>query len=92
LRERIGPALCAHLAPCRVMVATELSVYPDREERSGTPPPPLCVTCPQREDRRRPVRWIEVVKHYCGLRGDEAGEIAPNGAKTPSVGSDGAER
>ncbi len=70
-RERLGPSACANPAPCRIIVTTELAVYPDCEERLGTPPPPLCATCPEHESSRPRVRWVEVVRDLRNRHGGD---------------------
>jgi len=76
VRERMGPSTCANPAPCRIIVTTELAVYPDCEERLGAPPPPLCATCPEHESSRPHVRWVEVRKDYRKGRAEAAASAA----------------
>jgi hypothetical protein len=63
---RVGPRLCAEgAAPCQTVTTTELRIMPfGAEERSGTPPPPLCEACPDREGHRLRIRHILVVLDY----------------------------
>lgn len=45
------------------VVFTERRLMPDgTEEVRGTPPPPLCEGCPERDNPKAPIRHI-VVKH-----------------------------
>ena len=89
LRERIGPALCADPAPCRINATTETVLLPGgAEERHGTPPPPLCASCPQHEEWRRPVRWVEIVKDCRSLHHGEADEVAASAATLRDSGMD----
>jgi hypothetical protein len=88
LRERIGPVLCADPAPCRINATTETVLLPGgAEERHGTPPPPLCASCPQHEERRRPVRWVEIVKDCRSLHHGEADEVAASAATLRDSGT-----
>jgi hypothetical protein len=89
LRERIGPALCADPAPCRINATTETVLLPGgAEERRGTPPPPLCASCPRHEEQRCPVRWVEIVKDRRSLRHGEADEVAASAATLRESGTD----
>ena len=86
LRRRIGPALCAHPAPCRITVNTELVLHPDgNEEAVGEEPPPLCASCPERESGRLRVRWVQVVRD---LRNRHGREAAPSRARMAHYGHD----
>jgi hypothetical protein len=59
---RLGPELC-EARPCHVLTTTELIVHADdTEERVGHWPPPLCATCPERDNPRRPIRHIVLVR------------------------------
>jgi hypothetical protein len=86
LRERIGRALCAHPASCRIAVNTELILHPDgTEEAVGEGPPPLCAGCPERESGRLRVRWVQVVRD---LRNRHGREAAPSAARIAHNGHD----
>ena len=86
LRRCIGPALCAHPAPCRIIVNTELVLHPDgTEEAVGEEPPPLCASCPNRETGRLRVRWVQVVRD---LRNRDGREAAPSAARIAHNGHD----
>lgn len=90
--ERVGPAPCAHPAPCRIAaVRTELVLRPDgTRQAAGAPPPPLCGGCPERESSRPTVRHIEVVRDLRNQHGVSAQE-ATSAATLPSVARDGGE-
>jgi hypothetical protein len=89
LRERIGPVLCADPAPCRINATTETVLLPGgAEERHGTPPPPLCASCPRHEERHWPVRWVEDVKDCRNLHPGEADEVAASAATLRESGTD----
>jgi len=88
---RVGPAPCAHPAPCRISVTTEIVLLPGgREEIIGEAPPPLCEVCPEREERNRPVRWVEVVRDLRNRHGGRDHEEATSAATLPAARFDGA--
>jgi hypothetical protein len=52
-------ALCGKA--CEQTVATELILHPDgTQERVGTPPPPLCASCPEHNATKRRIRHVEI--------------------------------
>jgi hypothetical protein len=92
VEDAIGPALCAHAAPCDMVTTSEVRLMPDgSEERIGTEPRPLCGGCPEKESSRPRVRHVEVVLDHRGLHKGEASEVVPRRATLPSVGPDGGE-
>ena len=59
--EAANPDLCEQ-RPCQEPVAmTQKRLMPDGTvEVSGEPPPPLCDACPERDNPKAPIRYIEV--------------------------------
>jgi hypothetical protein len=67
LKGDYGPELCEERY-CWRSATTELILHPDgTQERIGSPPPPLCASCPEQSNSRPGVRHIEVVRDYRGL-------------------------
>ena len=90
VEDAIGPALCAHAAPCAMVTTSEVRLMPDgSEERAGAEPRPLCGGCPYRESSRTRVRHVEVRLNHRGPHNDGASEIATSNATPPDRGHDG---
>lgn len=73
LEDRYGEPLCEERPPCRRRIATvEVVRYPGGglEDRIGDPAPPLCATCPERDNPTPRIRTIVVVR--AGPDGAEA--------------------
>ncbi len=61
LEKEYGPELCEERYCKMPPTYVEVNRYPDgTEERAGEEPPPLCPTCPYRDDSEL-IRIIEVV-------------------------------
>jgi len=88
---RLGPPVCAGDAPCQTVTTTELILRGDgAQERVGETPSPLCEACPLREERNRPVRWVEVVRDLRNRHGGRDHESATRRATLPAARFDGA--
>ncbi len=82
LRERLGPSVCAHPAPCQTATVSEARIMPGGHEvRTGAEPRPLCEGCPNREAQA--VRHVEVRLDYRNRHGYE---VAPSAARTAYSG------
>ena len=80
LRERLGPTVCVHPAPCQTTTRSEVRVMPDGGEvRTGAEPLALCGGCPTREERRPPIRHVEVRLRHGSHGGEIAARTAHNG-------------
>jgi hypothetical protein len=70
--EDDNPDLCEE-RPCVGIYHTEVELVGGEENLvKGTPPPPLCVSCPHRDSEARPINHVTVLRNAYAAPEDEA--------------------
>ncbi len=71
LSDDLKQALCPR--PCERTYHTEVEQVGGEEVLvKGTPPPPLCVSCPHRDSEARPINHVTVLRNAYAAPEDEA--------------------